>query len=99
MGGRVAVLCLPRKGAYTAQRGTDSLQRAADLAKYLSPIESWLGGESEASVAESEMCAEIRGRLGGINEEKRFLATLLVSLLRSQQLSATQRARRRTSEA
>lgn len=80
------------------QRGTDGLQRAADLAKYLSPIESWLGGESEASVTDCNMVTEIGSRLGNINDEKRFLATLLVSLLRSQQLSATQRAQRRTSE-
>ena len=80
------------------QRGTDGLQRAEDLEKFLAPIESWVDGKRRSPNADGKMRGEIGDRLGNISNEKRFLASLMVSLLRSQQAAAEQRAQRRNAQ-
>ena len=78
------------------QIGTTGFERAEEVEQLLAPIDAWLGeaeGNSLADRPRKQSC------LGKPTPVKVFLAGLLVSLLRSQQLSATQRARRRTSEA
>ncbi len=82
--------------AVMPMRGTDGIERASLLEKYLSPIESWLNapvglGESTAG----ELDAKIHSLLGEPDDAKIFLASLLLSLLRSQQLSARKRAEAR----
>ncbi|HIJ64707.1 MAG TPA: hypothetical protein HPP77_02045 [Candidatus Hydrogenedentes bacterium] len=77
-------------------RGTDGFERAALLERYLSPIEAWLGTSRDQSTpAGNGLHDRIHRLLGGIDPAKRFLASLLVSLLRCQQLAARKRAESR----
>lgn len=71
-------------------KGTDGLERAATLEKYLSPIEAWIGGSGKGGMAD-----EMHKMLGEQNDIKLFLASLLVSLLRPQQLAAKRLAESR----
>ncbi len=77
-------------------RGTDGVERAATLEKYLSPIEAWINClPSSDDAPDKAVCDRIHRLLGEIDDTKLFLASLLVSLLRSQQIGARQRAERR----
>jgi len=78
------------------QRGTDGLERAAALDQFLAPIEAWIArpGGNHGS-APGPLFQEVQARLGEPDAAKRFLASLLASLLRAQQLSARERAHKR----
>jgi len=72
-------------------RGTDGFDRAALVASYLDPIDDWIQNGQEASV-EGEIGSKIVSSLGTPDGTKVFLASLLASLLRSQELAARKRA-------
>jgi hypothetical protein len=74
-------------------RKTDGFERAACVQRFLSPIESWIAGDHRA-VEEVELSGRIHLLLGEADASKLFLASLLASLLRSQQLAAKKRAER-----
>ncbi len=75
------------------QRGTDGFERADALARYLDAIEGWLRKGQEADPG-----AEVTSLLGEPNVVKTFLASLLVSVLRGQELAARRRAESRSRE-
>lgn len=80
--------------AAMGRRGTDGFERANTLEKYLSPIELWIhnkGREGEGN----ELSDKIHKLLGKPDDVKIFLASLLISLLRSQQLAARKLAESR----
>ena len=82
------------------KRGTDGFERAETLKKYLSPIESWINGQGKKKEGrENELSNRILLYLGKQGDVKIFLASLLVSLLRSQQLAAKKLAESRMKEA
>ena len=77
-------------------RGTDGLELAATLEKYLFPIEAWVKGSNVSDGSLDEALFErIHGLLGERDDTKLFLASLLASLLRSQQVAARERAEKR----
>lgn len=77
-------------------KGTDGFERAATLEKYLSPIESWIeSGGKVMEHKEGELFDKIHTLLGKPDDIKLFLASLLVSLLRSQQLHSEKLAKSR----
>jgi len=77
-------------------RGTDGFQRAARLEEYLEPIQAWIGGRGTAGRrVQGRLADEIHMLLGEPDDAKLFLASLLVSILRAQQLSAMARAEKR----
>jgi len=77
-------------------RGTDGLERAALLDEYLLPIKAWKEGENtNKAEKKSGISAKIKKLLGERDEQKIFLVAFLYSILRSQQLSARQRAEKR----
>jgi hypothetical protein len=80
--------------AVMPMRGTDGFDRAAILEEYLSPIEEWIEGRSAGDAG--GVPKDIRVRLGERDTAKVFLASLLVSLLRSEQLVARQLAQSRS---
>lgn len=74
------------------RRKTDGFERADMLEKYLAPIEAWtLGRKYE----QNELADKINNLLGKPDGVKVFLASLLVSLLRPQQLAAQELAKQR----
>ena len=80
-------------------RGADGFERAATVERYLRPIELGLEPCTESTEHEKdELFQEINTLLGDPDHAKLFLASLLVSLLRAQQLTARQIAERRTTE-
>lgn len=80
-------------------RGTDGFERAATVERYLRPLELWLDPCTESTEQEEdELSCKIMPLLRKLDETKRFLASLLVSLLRAQQLTARQIAESRTTE-
>lgn len=85
--------------AVMPRRGTGGFERATIMEKYLSPIESWIHGQGkEREGKEDKLFDKIHASLGELDNVKLFLASLLVSLLRSQQLAARKRAESRTNE-
>ena len=70
-------------------RGTDGFERADLLDKYLIPIQTWIdsGGEASGTV-EDKLSEKIKHLLGNFSDKKRFLTSLLFSLLRCQQQAA-----------
>ena len=78
-------------------RGTDGLERTLVLEKYLFPIEAWIKGVSADDAPDKLLSKKICEFLGEKNDTKVFLASLLVSLLRSQQIAARKRAEKRMS--
>ena len=74
--------------AVMPMKGSDGFERADTLEKYLSPIESWIHGRRKEGEEEGELFDRIHASLSEQNDAKLFLASLLVSLLRSQQLAA-----------
>ena len=79
-------------------RGRDGISRGETLEVYLLPIEDWLKGSiAPPEPPSSEFYERIQGLLGEPDDVKRFLASLLASLLRSQQIPARERALKRRS--
>jgi len=74
------------------RRATDGLERADTLERYLSPIESWIQGRK---IEKNELSDKIHNLLGKPDGVKVFLASLLVSLLRPQQIAARELAKQR----
>ena len=74
--------------------GTDGFGRSELVEKYAKGIDSWI---SSAEVGD-KLSKDVAGRLGEVDPTKVFLASLLASLLRSQALSARQRAEKRSKE-
>lgn len=80
----------------TPLRGIDGLERAETIEKYLFAIEAWINGvETAQNAPDKGVFQSIHELLGEKDDTKLFLASLLVSLLRPQQLAARQRAERR----
>ncbi|MFX0031005.1 MAG: hypothetical protein ACFE8B_17455, partial [Candidatus Hermodarchaeota archaeon] len=78
------------------RRGTDGLERADLLDKYLLVIESWI--ENKKDIDEyyiDDLYKKIYSLLREPDETKTFLASLLVSLLQPQQMAAKQLAEKR----
>ena len=77
-------------------RGTDGFGRAATLENFLSPIEAWINAPCKTEKhSGNELFDKIHTLLGDPDAAKLFLASLLVSLLRSQQLTARKLAESR----
>jgi hypothetical protein len=74
-------------------RGADGIERAEALERLLSPTEEWITGSEATGQAPSAITESLRER----SEMKVFLASLLASLLRAQQLTARQLAESRIS--
>ncbi len=83
---------------YNPLRGTDGLERSLTLEKYLFPIEAWIKDSPAIDAPDKLLSEEIHGLLGEKDDTKIFLASLLVSLLRSQQIPARERAEKRLEE-
>lgn len=76
--------------------GINGIERALTLEKVLFPIEMWAKGSRELDDApDKQLFEKIWELLGEKDDEKLFLTSLLVSLLRSQQIAARWRAERR----
>ena len=70
-------------------RGTDGFARANTVEKYLLPIQSWIAGKGKSHEGEaSGTFDKIHDLLGERDDTRIFLASLLDSLLRAQQLRA-----------
>ena len=82
--------CGKWRGAMPA-RGTDGFERADLLASYLDPIGAWIE-KGERAALSTMPGSEILSRLGKPDARKRFLASLLVSILRAQEIAARKRA-------
>jgi hypothetical protein len=82
--------------AKMGERKIDGFIRADEMEKYLSTLESWIesGGRLEKNERNS-LKKKIFTLLGESNSKKIFLASLLTSLLRSQQIAAIELAERR----
>nr|MDO8135732.1 hypothetical protein [Candidatus Njordarchaeum guaymaensis] len=77
-------------------KGVDGLERAETVEKYLFAIEAWINGiDASQNAPDKAVFQNIHELLGEKDHTKLFLASLLVSLLRPQQLAARQRAKRR----
>ena len=76
-------------------RGTDGLDRAATLGKLLSPIEAWTNSNKIKEGEDGEFLGKSYSLLGQPDDTKLFMASLLSSLLRSQELSAKKLAESR----
>lgn len=81
------------------RRGTDGFERAALLEEYLGPIERWVDGAGAEEAAGGGAAERIYDSLGERDNVKIFLASLLASLLRAQQLFARKLAESRVKEA
>ncbi|UCD58893.1 MAG: hypothetical protein JSV16_07245 [Candidatus Hydrogenedentota bacterium] len=79
-------------------KGIDGFDRADILESYLLPIEMWTQGRSQEAT-NAELSSNIFSSLGRQDDTTVFLASLLLSLLRSQQVAARQRAERRAKKA
>lgn len=78
------------------RRGTDGLERAALINTYLLAIESWIKDNKERNDPDKDKISkEIYNLLGEPDNVKIFLASLLISLLRPQQIAAKQLAENR----
>ncbi len=78
------------------RRVTDGFKRFDLLEKYLTPIESWIHGGNMGKIPKDRgLFEKIANLLGNQDSIKLYLASLLVSLLRSQQLAAQKLAERR----
>lgn len=71
-------------------------ERAATLEEFLLPIEAWIDPRIKAEKSKGEkLFDKIHSLLGKPDNEKIFLASFLVSVLRVQQLAAQKRAESR----
>jgi hypothetical protein len=74
----------------------DGLRRVDNIDAYLSAIDAWISGKEKAQEAGAGGPAkDIHAALGELDAAKSFLASLLVSLLRAQSLTARSRLKRR----
>ncbi len=74
-------------------RCTDGIERAEDLDAWLIPLAAWVQGRApQGDEAASEQWQQVFAALGERDDQKVFLAALLESLLRSQQVAARERA-------
>jgi hypothetical protein len=82
--------------------GTDGFERAEILERYLSPIQTWIdaghGARQDEKGRANDLSDKIHTLLGVPDDEKLFLASLLHSLLYSQQLAAKMLAESRTNK-
>lgn len=76
-------------------RGSDGIERALTLEKYLFSIEAWITDSPGYDAPDKNLFEKIPKFLGEKDDTKVFCASLLVSLLRSQQTAARKRAERR----
>ena len=76
-------------------KGTNGFDRADTLETHLAPIELWVKNRDQETTDEG-LSGKIISSLGKRDDTKVFLVSLLLSLLRSQQAAARQRAERRT---
>jgi hypothetical protein len=82
------------------QCATSASDRAAELDQYLAPVAAWLEGRKEATENEDKrIFRNIHSSLGKPDATKTFLASLLCSLMRSQQASAQRLAEQRAERA
>ena len=82
--------------AVMPMRGTNGFERAATLERFLLPIEAWIDSRSKKGESkDDELFYKIHSLLGKPDNVKLFLASLLVSFLRAQQLAAQKRAESR----
>ncbi|MFX0080939.1 MAG: hypothetical protein ACFE94_04225 [Candidatus Hodarchaeota archaeon] len=78
------------------RKGIDGLERAYLLNRYLVAIESWIKGNKENNEQdEDKLFEKIQFVLGEPDDTKIFLASLLISLLRPQQMAAKHLAEKR----
>ncbi len=78
------------------RKGTDGLERAALLDRYLLAIESWIKDNKKINEQdEDKLFEKIHNFLGEPDDTKIFLASLLVSLLQPQQMAAKQLGEKR----
>lgn len=83
--------------AKLGRRKIDGFVRADTMEKYIAPIESWIGSRGKMKKNErSSVKKKIFSLLGKPDSVKLFLSSLLVSLLRSQQIAALKLADERT---
>ncbi|MFX1453585.1 MAG: hypothetical protein ACFFCM_22335, partial [Promethearchaeota archaeon] len=77
-------------------RGTDGLERFDLLEKFLFPIKCWIDDIDKPNNYNDEgQFEKIQELLGDKNAVKIFLASLLVSVLRPQQIRAKKKAKKR----
>lgn len=82
--------------AVMPRRGIDGLARAALIERFLLPIELWIQRKSIAGKNQgNKLSRRIHLLLGKPDRTKLFLASLLLSLLRSQQIAARKLAQSR----
>jgi hypothetical protein len=82
--------------AVMPMRGTDGFERAATLERFFLPIEVWIDSRSKKGESkDDELFDRIHSLLGKPDNARLFLASLLISLLRAQQLAAQKRAESR----
>lgn len=86
--------CGKWRGAMPTQ-GTDGFEMANLLASFLDPIDAWIKRGLEAHF-DSQPDSRIIPLLGEPNGTKKFLASLLVSLLRAQEVNARTKAESRS---
>jgi len=80
-------------------RGIDGFERADIVERFLVPIEFWIDMRDKPNVpAKDELFQRIQTLLGKSDSQKKFLASILVSLLRAQQLYAKNVAEKRMRE-
>jgi len=78
------------------RKGTDGLKRAALLDKYLQAIKSWIRYHKKIEEGDDyKLYQKIHNFLGEPDNKKKFLASLLISLLLPQQMAAKQLAESR----
>jgi hypothetical protein len=77
-------------------KGSDGIARAETLEEYILPIEAWVkGSKAPPDPPDAAIYERIHDYLGEPDDTKLFLASLLSSLLRSQQMPAKERALKR----
>lgn len=81
-------------------RCTDGLERAEDLDAWLAPLAAWVDDRGpQADEADTEEWQLVYTALGERDDRKLFMAALLESLLRSQQVAARERAKAKSGSA
>ena len=81
------------------RKGTNGLKRAALLEPYLQAIRSWIKDYKNNEEGDGDkLFQKINTLLGEPNDKKKFLASLLISLLQPQQIAAKLLAEKRIKE-
>ncbi len=71
--------------------GTTGFERARTVGEHIDPMEAWTRGEAP----QTEIGRQIHGLLGPRTPERVFIVSLLLSLMRAEQIAAEQRAQQR----